>query len=338
MVPRLSDRKGRSIGRLIPALLVILAAGLPVVRPAAAQFSPGDTTSDRADRQLSFDTNLGLLERATREAVDKALAGLRLPPGSEVRLHSLTDHEGSWFVEDFIARALSERGCRIYLARPESPAATGPAGAGTPATGTNPAASGATSMADAVRASQSAAPDSAGPSLGASVTGSSGAADSAAAAQAASRVTGNIGQRPNPFGPRTGSTGAAGAIGGEEKLNPVPEGEGLVLTFRVVEFSVTYHDSWRRGFMGPRVVERLASVDVYTRLVSGGAENVLWVGGGQSQRLDVVPKAKLDLLEGMSYPFKAPVLPARPLSRILEPALVLGIVGGLVFLFYSNQN
>ena len=102
--------------------------------------------------------------------------------------------------------------------------------------------------------------------------------------------------------------------------------------------TVTYHDSWRRGLFGSRVVERLASVNLYCRLVSGGAEDVLWVGQGKSERLDIVPQGKLALLEGRSYPFVRPELKRQPLSRLVEPVLVSGIIGGLVYLFYSNQD
>ena len=101
---------------------------------------------------------------------------------------------------------------------------------------------------------------------------------------------------------------------------------------------MTYHDQWREGFLGQRVVERLAAVDLNCRLVSGDEKNIVWVGNGRSERLDIVPKSKLDLLEGRTYPFKEPELPDQSLSRIIEPALVLGIVAGLVLLFYSNQN
>src|SRR4029078_13296010 len=123
----------------------------------------------------------------------------------------------------------------------------------------------------------------------------------------------------------------------EGQMIPVPEGRGLVFTYRLVEFGVTYHDSWRRGSMGARVVERLASVNLYCRLVSDGPRDVLWVGQGKSERLDIVPKSKLDLREGLSYPFTPkPTLRQEPLSRFLEPVLVTSIIGGLVYLFYTN--
>lgn len=340
---RLSDL--RPVGRIIAAVLCLL---LPARVPAAVAQPPAERilaseTSERmlADSQLIFDTNLGLVERATEEAVLEALDGLRLPPGSEIRLHSLTNHQAAWFVEDHIARFLSDRGFKIFLAKKTTadPAGGATGAAGTPATG-----GGATggSLADMVAAQSGGAPRPDTTGAASDTTGA--AADTTGTfeerEQAEDPPSQTLSTIPGPGGPgpRRAANGSAAAV--QEVLNPVPEGEGLVLTFRLIEFGVTYHDTWRRGFLGQKVVERLASVNVYCRLVSGSAENVLWVSGGKSERLDIVPKSKLDLLEGQpnSYPFDAPTLPPQPFSRILEPALVAGIIGGLVFLFYSNQN
>ena len=44
------------------------------------------------------------------------------------------------------------------------------------------------------------------------------------------------------------------------------------------------------------------------------------------------------LAEGASYPFTAPELKSPGLGRYVEPAVVVGIVGSLIYLFYTNQN
>jgi hypothetical protein len=279
-----------------------------------------------ADQVLFFDTNLGLIERATTDAVDQALEGLSLPPGSDILLHGLTANDGNWFVEDFLARRLNERGYKVHLQKPrtDAPATQAPP---IPTGGTTTGA--ATSLQDLLK--QSSGRDAiAADSL--AIADSMHVDSTAAAPPQPSGGAGTPGQRA-----QAAAAAALAADSGE--LIPVPEGEGMVLTFRLVEFGVTYHDSWRRGFMGPRVVERLASVNLYCRLVSGGPENVLWVGRGKSERLDIVPKSKLDLLEGLTYPFMPkPALRQEPLSRFLEPVLVTSIIGGLVYLFYSNQE
>lgn len=280
-----------------------------------------------ADQVLFFDTNLGLIERATTDAVDQALEGLSLPPGSDILLHGLTANDGNWFVEDFLARRLNERGYKVHMAKPRTDAPAGTSAPPIPTGGTTTGA--ATSLQDLLK--QSSGKDAI-------------AADSLAIADSMN-VDSTAAAPPQPSGgagtpgPKAKAAAAAALNADSGELIPVPEGEGMVLTFRLVEFGVTYHDSWRRGFMGPRVVERLASVNLYCRLVSGGPENVLWVGRGKSERLDIVPKSKLDLLEGLTYPFlPKPALRQEPLSRFLEPVLVTSIIGGLVYLFYSNQE
>lgn len=286
-----------------------------------------------ADGPLVFDTNLGLIERATIQAVEEALQGIAVPEGSDILLHPMTTSEGLWFVEDSIARVLTARGFKVHLTRIEPPAgATGQA----PPASTPGGGAGAGSLSDMIN------------------SGNTSAAANDSTAPPDSTRTPPPPPPPSEGGP-TSTTGpgkpngqfqaqmqaarAAGAAAQAQGVPvPFPDAAGLVLTYRIVEFGVTYHDSWRRGFMGPRVVERLASVDLYTRLVNGSAENVLWAGRGHSERLDVVPQAKLDLLEGRTYPFTRPVLRNRPLSRLAEPVLVAGIITGLVFLFYSSQN
>jgi hypothetical protein len=337
---RLSDPRPKGLKlfvmlALFVALLAARTTDAPAQPPAERILEEAGTTRVLADTELIFDTNLGLVERATEEAVFKALDGLRLPPGSEIRLHSLTNHEAAWFVEDFIARFLSERGFKVFLVKPTAAAASG-AGAGAAGAPT-----GGSSLADvsAAQAGTAAADSAAAAAAAATDTTAVEPDEREESDDAPTSITPGPGG-PGPRGRIPGAGAGAGAPAAPEVLNPVPEGEGLVLTFRLIEFGVTYHDSWRRGFLGQKVVERLAAVNVYCRLVSGSAENVLWVGGGKSERLDIVPKSKLDLLEGQgsSYPFKRPALPPQPFSRILEPALVAGIIGGLVFLFYSNQN
>ena len=240
----------------------------------------------------------------------------------------MTSREGDWFVEDRIAHYLASRGYRVYLVEKPKPASAG--GAATTG-GDAPF-----SMGDALHAtSGSVAPKD-------STARDSTAIDSTAAGADEDPEV-NTPPPAKPPAPATPSPrnqqGAPGANQPIETMNEFPEDiEGLVLSFRVLEFAVTYHDQWRQGFMGQRVVERLAAVDLNCRLVSGNEKSILWVGNGRSEKLDIVPKSKLDLLEGRTYPFGKPTLPPQSLSRIVEPALVLGIVAGLVFLFYSNQN
>lgn len=108
------------------------------------------------------------------------------------------------------------------------------------------------------------------------------------------------------------------------------------LEFRVGEFGVHYVGEGRPFFLGPKRVERATSVDVSCRLLEAGSEDVLWVGDGDAVRLDRISKSKLALFE--SPGFTPTPLPSRGGFRYVEPVVVGGIVAGLVYLFYTNQN
>ncbi len=136
---------------------------------------------------------------------------------------------------------------------------------------------------------------------------------------------------------------AAGAVktGAPAKpVEPAPAEDraDLVLRYRVAEFGILYPESHRKSPLGSRRVQRLAAVSLYANLLKGKREDVTWVGTGDAERMDVVPAGKLPLLEGKTFPFAKPVLQTRGLGGLVEPALVTGIVVGLIYLFYTNQK
>ncbi len=156
-----------------------------------------------------------------------------------------------------------------------------------------------------------------GPPLPAGYADSTGGADSSAVDTAAAAVL----EAPTGFQP-------ASAL-------PAPE---YVLRYRVAEFGILYPHSYRKSPLGERHVQRLAAVSLFANLLKGRREDVVWTGNGDAQRLDVVPAGKLPLLEGKTFPFSKPTLQTKGLGSFVEPALVTGIVAGLIYLFYTNQN
>ena len=115
------------------------------------------------------------------------------------------------------------------------------------------------------------------------------------------------------------------------------ENTDYVLRYTIAECSLTYPSTQRRSPLGSRKVQRLAVVNVFGSVVATGRNDVVWVGRGDAKRIDTVPESKLDLLEGTTFPFTEPSLAKANLSRYVEPVLVTAIVGGLIYLFYSNQ-
>jgi hypothetical protein len=70
----------------------------------------------------------------------------------------------------------------------------------------------------------------------------------------------------------------------------------------------------------------------------GKREDVVWVGRGSVERVNLVPAGKLDLVAGTNFPFNPPALESKSMSSYVEPVLVTGIVAGLIYLFYANQD
>ncbi len=133
-----------------------------------------------------------------------------------------------------------------------------------------------------------------------------------------------------------GPKGRAGAAGPAADTGPAPD--EYVFRYRVAEFGILYPESHRTSPLGSRRVQRLAAVSLYANLLKGRREDVVWVGSGDTERIDVVPAGKLPLLEGKTFPFTQPTLHTRGWGVLVEPALVTGIVAGLIYLFYTNQN
>ncbi len=120
---------------------------------------------------------------------------------------------------------------------------------------------------------------------------------------------------------------------------PEPEpGAEYVFRYRIVEFGMSYPDTYRKSPLGSKQVQRLARCNLQAHLLAGERERVVWGNTSEASRSDVVPSKKLSLLEGDNSPFTAPALDSKGLSGLVEPALVTGIVIGLVYLFYANQN
>jgi hypothetical protein len=123
----------------------------------------------------------------------------------------------------------------------------------------------------------------------------------------------------------------------EPDRRPIPKTD-YIFRFRVAECALAYPSSYKKSPLGSRTVQRQASVSLFATLLHGEREDVVWVGRGDAERLDLVPAGKLSLLEGKTFPFTKPVLRTRGMGTYVEPALVTGIVAGLIYLFYTNQN
>jgi hypothetical protein len=142
----------------------------------------------------------------------------------------------------------------------------------------------------------------------------------------------------------TGADSLASAAGVVDSTDVAPDSadpgawDDARLFYRVTDFSFRYADIYRKMMFGPRRIRRLAKVDLHLRLAAAGGPRIVWSENVAHSAADVVPFGKADLLESKTYAFAKPERGQSTLSKLYEPLIVGSIVGGLVFLFYSNQS
>jgi hypothetical protein len=346
-MPRPRPRWNAAFG---PAVLLAALFVLSVSGPAAGQgpagWKRGGTRPGSAPvpeparvRPLesgAFYSNLGLLDTITREAVTSIVDSLSLPEGSAVTLYASNGHEANWFVGNLLAETLASRGFRVRIADWGHVA---PAGNG-PNSGKPPAQQGLKGAKQPGGQLGNGNPQG-NPANGTAADTTGAAADSAASSDPL------WGGKPDQAIP--GSSGEEGANPAEseaaespfEQAPPVVPGSvpaGNALDLRVVEFGVGYSDIGRRMLVGPVRFTRVGGVYLQVTSLKGPEGELRQVLSAERHHVDRLSGSQRSLAEGASYPFQIPELKSPGLGRYIEPAVVVGIVGSLVYLFYANQK
>jgi hypothetical protein len=130
--------------------------------------------------------------------------------------------------------------------------------------------------------------------------------------------------------------GARGA-GGFDPPGAASDSSDLRLLAAVQSSGVSYVRVYR-GFLGrPNAYERLAYMHASATLLDGASGTVLWARTASAERRDRVPRGDLETVAVGSGQMVPPPPGGRGF-RLLEPLIVVGVVAGLVVLFYSNRN
>ncbi len=119
---------------------------------------------------------------------------------------------------------------------------------------------------------------------------------------------------------------------------PCADSSALSISYQIVRLSIRYPKISRRFLIGSKKVSREARADVIAQLTDLSTGDLIWVREGNAQYEDVIPYSMLSVVEEKQYEFTRPPREEFKVSRIVEPVVVAGIVVGLVFLFFSNQN
>lgn len=124
---------------------------------------------------------------------------------------------------------------------------------------------------------------------------------------------------------------------GENQSVPTAESDMPLLVVSLDESRVDYPRLFRSGLFGGLHVERRALVTLSAKLMRPDTRAVYWVGSADTSLADYVRKSEVPLLEDSAIPETKGTLPTQSWQKMVEPVLVVGLIIGLVSLFYTNR-
>ena len=134
----------------------------------------------------------------------------------------------------------------------------------------------------------------------------------------------------------TQATAAAG-LAADPPSQPPEDATDLELRLEVRSAGVSYVRALKSFPFGVKGYRRVASMQVGGSLLEPSTRQVLWARSASAQATDVVRRGDLGYAQTGSGAL-VPMPPRGGGTRLLEPLIVVGVVAGLVVLFYSNRN
>jgi len=102
------------------------------------------------------------------------------------------------------------------------------------------------------------------------------------------------------------------------------------MSWRVIDLGIT----GQSGLLGGTVTRRCR---VVLRLELRQAGELVWSGDGHAEQQDQIPKGQLDALQHSRFGFAKTDLEQRTWGKFVEPVIVSTVLGGLIYLFFSNR-
>jgi len=120
--------------------------------------------------------------------------------------------------------------------------------------------------------------------------------------------------------------------------DPRGDSTDLQLDLAVRSAGVSYVRALRKFPVGIRGYQRVASMRVGASLVDLSNHEVLWAKSASGSCMDEVRRGDLSYAQSGSGGLNPGLPRSGGGTRLLEPLIVVGVVTGLVVLFYSNRN
>jgi hypothetical protein len=115
-------------------------------------------------------------------------------------------------------------------------------------------------------------------------------------------------------------------------------GMTLRLEYRALNFDLSYPKIYRPFLIGGKKVKRKAVIKLRAKFVDPSDESVVWISEASRSYEDQFPHKQLPEVEAGLFAFTKPERSTTKWGRIIEPVVVSGIIIGLIYLFFSNQN
>ncbi len=116
------------------------------------------------------------------------------------------------------------------------------------------------------------------------------------------------------------------------------DGGTLRLEYQALSFGLSYPKIYRPYLIGGKRVKRKAEVRVLAKLIDPADGSVLWIGETSRSHEDRFSYGELAEVEAGSFAFTKPPRSSAKWGKIIEPVVVTGIIVGLIYLFFSNQD
>lgn len=122
----------------------------------------------------------------------------------------------------------------------------------------------------------------------------------------------------------------------DDSLSVIAALGGPMLDYQLASARVTYLRY--RGFIPGRVkIERQALVEGSLTLRDPASGKVIWLSDARHNLVDQFPRTQVALVEDVRYEDLKSPTPSRSAGKLIEPIIVIGIVAGLVALFFQNR-
>ena len=104
------------------------------------------------------------------------------------------------------------------------------------------------------------------------------------------------------------------------------------LSYRVLDLGISAHS----GLRGSKV-SRQGRVTLALRLSDERDDVVHWQDEITRTQRDQIPKKQLEVLQHDQFKFAKTELEEQTWSKFVEPVIVSTVLGGLIYLFFSNR-